>query len=46
VSPNEEPVYVAARELFEETGLTLTTDGLTLLRGKYVRVPLLDSNTQ
>jgi 8-oxo-dGTP pyrophosphatase MutT (NUDIX family) len=38
--PNEAFVDDAARELFEETGLTPTVDDLTLLSGNHVRVPL------
>jgi hypothetical protein len=37
---NEAPVDAAVRELFEETGLTVTADDLTLLRGDLGRVPL------
>jgi ADP-ribose pyrophosphatase YjhB (NUDIX family) len=38
--PNEEPLDAAVRELFLESGLTLTVDDLTLLSGNHVRVPL------
>jgi 8-oxo-dGTP pyrophosphatase MutT (NUDIX family) len=38
VLPNEKHVDAAVRELFEETGLTMTVDNLTLLRGVAVRV--------
>jgi 8-oxo-dGTP pyrophosphatase MutT (NUDIX family) len=31
ILPNEEPVDTTVRELFEEAGLTLTVDDLTLL---------------
>jgi 8-oxo-dGTP pyrophosphatase MutT (NUDIX family) len=40
VTANEEPVDAAVRELHEETGLILTPDDLTLLRGAHVRVAL------
>jgi ADP-ribose pyrophosphatase YjhB (NUDIX family) len=40
IFPNEAHVDVAVRELFEETGLTLTVDDLTLLSGNHVRVSL------
>jgi 8-oxo-dGTP pyrophosphatase MutT (NUDIX family) len=38
--PNEAPADVAVRELFEEIGLILTADDLTLLSGNPLRVPL------
>jgi 8-oxo-dGTP pyrophosphatase MutT (NUDIX family) len=41
VMPNEEHVDAAVRELFAETGLTLTVDDITVLSPKPVRVPLL-----
>jgi 8-oxo-dGTP pyrophosphatase MutT (NUDIX family) len=40
VLPNEEPVDAVVRELHEETGLTLTSDDLTLLSDARVRVAL------
>jgi 8-oxo-dGTP pyrophosphatase MutT (NUDIX family) len=40
ILPNEEHVDVAVRELFEETGHPLTSDDLTMLRNKPVRVSL------
>jgi 8-oxo-dGTP pyrophosphatase MutT (NUDIX family) len=40
VTPNEEPVDAAVRELREETGLILTPDDLTLLNDPPVRVAL------
>jgi 8-oxo-dGTP pyrophosphatase MutT (NUDIX family) len=40
ILPNETLVDDVFRELFEETGLTLTADDLTLLTGNPVRVPL------
>jgi hypothetical protein len=43
---NDELADVAARELFEETGMTLTVDGLTLLHGEEIHVPLPDSKAQ
>jgi 8-oxo-dGTP pyrophosphatase MutT (NUDIX family) len=42
VTTNEEHVDAAARELHEETGLTLTPDDLTLLSDAPVRVALLE----
>jgi 8-oxo-dGTP pyrophosphatase MutT (NUDIX family) len=41
ILPNEEHVDATIRELFEESGLTLTVNDLTLLSINYVRVPLL-----
>jgi 8-oxo-dGTP pyrophosphatase MutT (NUDIX family) len=41
VTANGEPIDVAARELREETGLTLTPDDLKLLSDAPVRVALL-----
>jgi 8-oxo-dGTP pyrophosphatase MutT (NUDIX family) len=38
--PNEEGVDVVVRELFEEIGLTLSLDDLTLLSDAPVRVAL------
>jgi 8-oxo-dGTP pyrophosphatase MutT (NUDIX family) len=40
ILPNEDPVEAVVRELFEETGLALIVDNLTLLSGNLVRVPL------
>jgi hypothetical protein len=40
ILPNEALFDAAVRELFENTGLTLTVDDLTLLSGNHVRVPL------
>jgi 8-oxo-dGTP pyrophosphatase MutT (NUDIX family) len=40
ISPNEEHIDGAVRELFEEAGLTLTPDDFTLLRNKLARVSL------
>jgi hypothetical protein len=40
VLPNKEHVDATVHKLFEETGLIMTTDDLTLLSGKDVRVPL------
>jgi 8-oxo-dGTP pyrophosphatase MutT (NUDIX family) len=40
VTANEEPVDATVRELYEETGLILTPDDLTLLRVSSVRVAL------
>jgi 8-oxo-dGTP pyrophosphatase MutT (NUDIX family) len=37
----EEHVDAAVRDLFEETGLTLTVDDFTLMSGNHLRVPLL-----
>jgi 8-oxo-dGTP pyrophosphatase MutT (NUDIX family) len=42
ILPNEEHVDAAIRDLFEETGLTLTVDDLTMLSNNLVRVPLLE----
>jgi 8-oxo-dGTP pyrophosphatase MutT (NUDIX family) len=44
VAANEEPVDAAVRELYEETGLTLTPDDLTLLSDAHVRVALLEGH--
>jgi 8-oxo-dGTP pyrophosphatase MutT (NUDIX family) len=40
ILPNDAPVDGGARELFEETGLTLIVDDLTLLSSNHVQVPL------
>jgi 8-oxo-dGTP pyrophosphatase MutT (NUDIX family) len=40
--PKKELVNAAARELFEETRLTLTVDDLTMLSSNPVQVPLPD----
>jgi 8-oxo-dGTP pyrophosphatase MutT (NUDIX family) len=40
ILPNEVPIDAAVLESFEETGLTMTVDDLTLLSGNHVRVPL------
>jgi ADP-ribose pyrophosphatase YjhB (NUDIX family) len=37
--PNEEPIDAAVRKLFEEIGLTLTVDNLTVLSNNLVRSP-------
>jgi 8-oxo-dGTP pyrophosphatase MutT (NUDIX family) len=44
--PNDEHVDAAVRELFEEIGLTLTVDDLTLLSGNIVILPLCDGQYQ
>jgi 8-oxo-dGTP pyrophosphatase MutT (NUDIX family) len=46
ILPNGAPVDAAVRELFEENGLTLTSDDLTMLSGNPVRVPLQDGRHQ
>jgi ADP-ribose pyrophosphatase YjhB (NUDIX family) len=43
---NVEPTDAAARELFEETGLTMTFDDLILLSGASIRLPLPDGKHQ
>jgi 8-oxo-dGTP pyrophosphatase MutT (NUDIX family) len=40
ILPNEAPVDGGARELFQEIGLTMTVNDLTLLSGNHVRVSL------
>jgi ADP-ribose pyrophosphatase YjhB (NUDIX family) len=40
ILPNEAHVDATVRELFEEFGLTLAVDDLTLLSGNHARVPL------
>jgi 8-oxo-dGTP pyrophosphatase MutT (NUDIX family) len=40
ILPNEEHVADAVRELFEETGPTLTVDDLNMLSNNPIRVPL------
>jgi 8-oxo-dGTP pyrophosphatase MutT (NUDIX family) len=46
VLPNKEPTIANVRECFEEAGLALTVEYLTMLRGEDVRVPLPDNKTQ
>jgi 8-oxo-dGTP pyrophosphatase MutT (NUDIX family) len=41
--PNEEHVNAAVCELFEEIGLTLTVDDLTILSGTFVRVQAIEN---
>jgi 8-oxo-dGTP pyrophosphatase MutT (NUDIX family) len=45
ILPNEAPVDDDVRELFEETGLTLAVDDLTVLSGNHVRVVPLPTST-
>jgi hypothetical protein len=40
ILPNEVNIDADVRDLFEETGLTLTVDDFTMLSGNHVRVPL------
>jgi 8-oxo-dGTP pyrophosphatase MutT (NUDIX family) len=44
--PNEEHVDAAIREMFEETGLTLTPDDLSMLSNNPVRMSLLEGKHQ
>jgi 8-oxo-dGTP pyrophosphatase MutT (NUDIX family) len=46
ILPSEEFVDTVVRELFEETGLILTVDDLTLLSGDAVRVSLPNGKLQ
>jgi hypothetical protein len=45
VLPNEEPIDAIVQEFFKETGLTLTVDDLTMLRGEDICAPLPDSKS-
>jgi ADP-ribose pyrophosphatase YjhB (NUDIX family) len=40
ILPNEDHVGAAIRQLFEETGLALTVDDVTMLSNKHVRMLL------
>jgi 8-oxo-dGTP pyrophosphatase MutT (NUDIX family) len=46
VLPNEEHVDADVRELFEQTGTTISVDGLNFLGGRVVCMPLFDSKTK